>query len=250
MKIIISESQHRRLFEEEQKVLHIPGIRIFGDDWDNLQRFLESKGNPLYSINGDLFLNPYKDKIESFGNLVSVEKNLYYTGSNDLTSIGKLTSVGGTLDIQGSKNLTSLGELTSVGDSQTSLEIYANLNLSNCVNLTDLGKLTSLRAGLNLNGCKKLTSLGNLTSVGDNTSMGGMFLIGGYLSLNGCESLIDLGNLTSVSGNMTLSSTNIESFNKLKYVGGYLDLKNSVIKKIYSEEEIRNMVNVGGEIIM
>jgi len=250
MKIIISESQHRRLFEEEQKVLHIPGIRIFGDDWDNLQRFLESKGNPLYSINGDLFLNPYKDKIESFGNLVSVEKNLYYTGSNDLTTIGKLTSVGGTLDIQGSKNLTSLGELTSVGDSQTSLEIYANLNLSNCVNLTDLGKLTSLRAGLNLNGCKKLTSLGNLTSVGDNTSMGGMFLIGGYLSLNGCESLIDLGNLTSVSGNMTLSSTNIESFNKLKYVGGYLDLKNSVIKKIYSEEEIRNMVNVGGEIIM
>ena len=250
MKIIISEAQHKRLFEEEQKVLHIPGIRIFGDDWDNLQRFLESKGNPLYSINGDLFLNPYKDKIESFGNLVSVEKNLYYTGSNDLTSIGKLTSVGGTLDIQGSKNLTSLGELTSVGDSQTSLEIYANLNLSNCVNLTDLGKLTSLRAGLNLNGCKKLTSLGNLTSVGDNTSMGGMFLIGGYLSLNGCESLIDLGNLTSVSGNMTLSSTNIESFNKLKYVGGYLDLKNSVIKKIYSEEEIRNMVNVGGEIIM
>ena len=250
MKYIITESQHRRLFEEEQKVLHIPGIRIFGDDWDNLQRFLESKGNPLYSINGDLFLNPYKDKIESFGNLVSVEKNLYYTGSNDLTSIGKLTSVGGTLDIQGSKNLTSLGELTSVGDSQTSLEIYANLNLSNCVNLTDLGKLTSLRAGLNLNGCKKLTSLGNLTSVGDNTSMGGMFLIGGYLSLNGCESLIDLGNLTSVSGNMTLSSTNIESFNKLKYVGGYLDLKNSVIKKIYSEEEIRNMVNVGGEIIM
>ncbi len=250
MKIIISESQHRRLFEEEQKVLHIPDIRIFGDDWDNLQRFLESKGNPLYSINGDLFLNPYKDKIESFGNLVSVEKNLYYTGSNDLTSIGKLTSVGGTLDIQGSKNLTSLGELTSVGDLQTSLEIYANLNLSNCVNLTDLGKLTSLSAGLNLNGCKKLTSLGNLTSVGDNTSMGGMFLIGGYLSLNGCESLIDLGNLTSVSGDMTLSSTNIESFNKLKYVGGYLDLKNSVIKKIYSEEEIRNMVNVGGEIIM
>jgi hypothetical protein len=252
MKIIITESQYKRILreEEEQKVLHIPSLRFFNKDWDLLQKFLERKGNPPYSIGGNLFLNPYKHKIESFGNLISVEKNLYYTNSNDLTSLGKLTSVGGTLDIQGSKNITSLGELTSVGDSQISLELYANLNLSDCVNLTDLGKLTSLRAGLNLSGCKKLTSLGNLTSVGDNTSMGGTFSIGGYLNLIGCKSLIDLGNLTSVSGNMSLSSTNIESFNKLKYVGGYLDLRNSVISKKYSEEEIRNMVNVGGEIIM
>jgi hypothetical protein len=250
MKIIITESQYKKLMEEELKVLHIPSLKYFNNDWNSLQEYLESERNPPYSIGGNLFLNPYQHKIESFGNLVSVEKNLYYTSSNDLTSLGKLTSVGGTLDIQGSKNLTSLGELTSVGDSQTSLEIYANLNLSNCVNLTDLGKLTSLRAGLNLSGCKKLTSLENLTSVGDNTSMGGEFSIGGYLNLIGCTSLIDLGNLTSVSGNMSLSSTNIESFNKLKYVGGYLDLKNSVISKNYSEEEIRNMVNVGGEIIM
>jgi hypothetical protein len=250
MKIIITESQYRRLFEEEQKVLKIPSLKYFGFNWNRLQKFLKSKGNPPYSIGGNLFLNPYKHKIESFGNLVSVEKNLYYTSSNDLTSLGKLTSVGGTLDIQGSKNLTSLDELTSVGDSQISLELYANLNLSDCVNLTDLGKLTSLRAGLNLSDCKKLTSLGNLTSVGDNASMGGAFSIGGYLNLIGCTSLIDLGNLTSVSGNMSLSFTNIESFNKLKYVGGYLDLKNSVISKNYSEEEIRNMVNVGGEIIM
>jgi hypothetical protein len=250
MKIIITEAQYKKLMEEALKVLHIPSLKYFNNDWNSLQEYLESERNPPYSIGGNLFLNQSQHKIESFGNLVSVEKNLYYTGSNDLTSIGKLTSVGGTLDIQGSKNLTSLGELTSVGDSQTSFEIYANLNLSNCVNLTDLGKLTSLSAGLNLNGCKKLTSLGNLTSVGDNTSMGGEFSIGGYLNLIGCTSLIDLGNLTSVSGNMSLSSTNIESFNKLKYVGGYLDLKNSVIKKIYSEEEIRNMVNVGGEIIM
>jgi len=217
MKIIITEAQYKKLMEEELKVLHIPSLKYFNNDWNSLQEYLESERNPPYSIGGNLFLNPYQHKIESFGNLVSVEKNLYYTSSNDLTSLGKLTSVGGTLDIQGSKNLTSLGELTSVGDLQTSLEIYANLNLSDCVNLTDLGKLTSLSAGLNLNGCKKLTSLGNLTSV---------------------------------SGNMSLSSTNIESFNKLKYVGGYLDLKNSVISKNYSEEEIRNMVNVGGEIIM
>ena len=75
MRIIISESQHRRLFEEEQKVLHIPDIRIFGNDWDILQRFLETKGNPPYSLGGNL--NLVGLKIESLGNLVSVEHDLY-----------------------------------------------------------------------------------------------------------------------------------------------------------------------------
>jgi hypothetical protein len=70
MKIIISEAQHKRLFEEEQKILHIPDIRIFGNDWDILQRFLESKGNPPYSLGGNL--NLVGLKVESLGNLVSV----------------------------------------------------------------------------------------------------------------------------------------------------------------------------------
>lgn len=41
MKIIISESQHRRLFEEEQKVLHILGLKIF------VSNTIESKINDV-----------------------------------------------------------------------------------------------------------------------------------------------------------------------------------------------------------
>ena len=113
MKIIISESQHRRLFEEEQKVLHIPGLKIFGNDWDALQRFLESKGNPLYSLGGNL--NLVGLNVESLGNLVSVQDDLY-AYDTPLKSLGKLTSVGGLMDLSNTQ-IESLGDLSFVGGS-------------------------------------------------------------------------------------------------------------------------------------
>ena len=113
MKIIISESQHRRLFEEEQKVLRIPDFRIFGNDWDVLQRFLESKGNPLYSLGGNL--NLVGLNVESLGNLVSVQHDLY-AYDTPLKSLGKLTSVGGLMDLSNTP-IESLGNLSFVGGS-------------------------------------------------------------------------------------------------------------------------------------
>ena len=111
MRIIISESQHRRLFEEEQKILHIPDIRIFGNDWDILQRFLETKGNPPYSLGGNL--NLVGLKIESLGNLVSVEGDIY-AYDTPLKSLANLTSVGGLMDISNTP-IESLGNLSFVG---------------------------------------------------------------------------------------------------------------------------------------
>ena len=113
MKYIITESQHKRLFEEEQKILHIPDIRIFGNDWDNLQRFLESKGNPPYSLGGNLDLVGLK--VESLGNLVSVEHDLY-AYDTPLKSLDNLTSVGGLMDLSNTP-IESLGNLSFVGGS-------------------------------------------------------------------------------------------------------------------------------------
>jgi len=113
MKYIITEAQHKRLFEEEQKILHIPDIRIFGNDWDILQRFLESKGNPPYSLGGNLDLVGLK--VESLGNLVSVEHDLY-AYDTPLKSLGSLTSVGGLMDISNTQ-IESLGNLSFVGGS-------------------------------------------------------------------------------------------------------------------------------------
>ena len=111
MKIIISESQHRRLFEEEQKILRIPDFKIFGNDWDILQRFLESKGNPPYSIGGNLDLS--NSDIKSLRNLTSVDGNLDLSHSS-IESLGNLTYVGGNLnllytEIESFENLISVG---------------------------------------------------------------------------------------------------------------------------------------------
>ena len=158
MKIVISESQYKRLIEteEEQKVLRIPSLKFFNDNWFQLQEFLEKKGNPPYSIGGNLDLR--KTPIESLGNL---------------------QSVGGDLDLR-----------------DTSIEF-----------------------------------LENLTSVG------------GDLDLYNTP-IESLGNLQSVGGFLDLQGTYIESLGNLQSVGGDLYLYETPISEKYSEEEIRQMVNV------
>ena len=98
MKIVISESQYKRLIEteEEQKILKILSMEIFNNDWFLLQKFLEKKGNPPYSIGGDLDLSDLP--IKSLGNLKSVGRNLYLQ-ETPIESLGNLTSVGGDLTL-------------------------------------------------------------------------------------------------------------------------------------------------------
>ena len=96
MKIAISESQYKRLFEQEEYVLQIPSLEYFNNDWDLLQKYLKSKGNPLYSIGGSL--NLFGTSIESLGNLTSVGGSLDLEGT-PIKSLGNLTSIGGYLDL-------------------------------------------------------------------------------------------------------------------------------------------------------
>jgi len=110
MKIIISEAQHKRLFEEEQKVLHLPSAKVFGG-WDELQRYLELKGNPPYSIGGDLLLQ--NTSIKSLGNLTSVGGILRLRNTS-IESLGDLTHVGGNLFLENTP-IESFGNLKSVG---------------------------------------------------------------------------------------------------------------------------------------
>ena len=114
MKILVTESQYNRILkeEEEQKVLHIPSLKFFNDDWDLLQKFLESKGNPPYTIGGNLVL--FGQPIKSLGNLISVGGYLDLDNT-PIKSLGNLQSVGGYLDLRNTQ-IESLGKLTSVGD--------------------------------------------------------------------------------------------------------------------------------------
>ena len=115
MKIVISESQYNRILKEKekQKVLRIPSLKFFNDDWFKLQKFMERKGNPPYSIGGNLDLVGLR--VESLRSLVSVEKDLY-AYDTPLESLGNLTSVGGLMDLSHTP-LESLKNLTYVGGS-------------------------------------------------------------------------------------------------------------------------------------
>jgi hypothetical protein len=164
MKILVTESQYRKILseEKEQKVLRIPSLKFFSEDWDLLQKFLKHRGNPPYSIGGDLDLR--ETQIESLGNLQSVGGYLYLEGT-PIKSLGNLTSVGGTLNL-----------------------LYTSIE-----------------------------SLGNLQSVG------------GYLDLE---------------------DTPIESLGNLQTVGGNLFLERTPLSMMYTEEQIRQMVNVDDKIYL
>jgi hypothetical protein len=69
------------------------------------------------------------------------------------------------------------------------------------------------------------------------------------LYLRGSE-IESLGNLTSVGGRLDLFNTRIESLGNLTSVGGNLGLRRTPLLKKYSEEEIRSMVEVGGEVYL
>ena len=59
----------------------------------------------------------------------------------------------------------------------------------------------------------------------------------------------DVGNLT-VNGDLNFRESKIRRLVGVKEVTGYLDLEDTPISKKYSEEEIRQMVNVEGNIFM
>ena len=162
MKYIITNKQYNLIKESEESILRIPTLSLFDNDWDLLQRYMEKKGNPKYSIEGDLNLR--ETPIESLGNLQSVGGNLYLY-ETPIKSLGNLQSVGGDLDLDG-----------------TPIE--------------------------------------------------------------------SLGNLQSVGGNLYLFRTPIESLGNLQSVGGNLGLVGTPISKKYSKQEIRDMVNVNGEIYL
>jgi hypothetical protein len=70
MKYIITESQYNLIKESEELILRIPTLSLFDNDWNLLQRYMDKKGNPKYSIGG--YLNLDGTPIKSLGNLQSV----------------------------------------------------------------------------------------------------------------------------------------------------------------------------------
>ena len=134
-----------------EKLLKIP-YAVF-NDWNQLQQFLERKGNPKYELVGDVDLGNRKD-ISDLGNLVRVYGSLYLYNSS-IKSLGNLQYIGGDF-VSYKTPIKSLGNLEYVG---------GNLDLSftpfkSFSNLVRVGGFLDLRF-------TPIKSLGNLEHVGD-----------------------------------------------------------------------------------
>ena len=81
------------------------------------------------------------------------------------------------------------------------------------------------------------------------TSLPSGLNVGGYLELTGTP-ITSLPSGLNVGGYLSLSNTKITSLPSDLKVGGDLDLSNTPLSKKYSEEEIRQMVDVKGKIYM
>ena len=224
-----------------RKIESLGNLTSVGGYLDLSNSKIESLGN-LTSVGGGLDL--FGTNIRTLGNLKSVGGNLFL-GNGVIKSLGGLTSVGGDLELQNS-SIESLGDLTSVGG-----DLYLKHS-----GIKSLGNLTSVGGKLILNGTN-IESLGNLREVGRDLdlfnvkmiSLGNLTSVGGNLNLYYSETE-SLGNLREVGGNLDLYKANIQSFGNLKKVGGDLNLEKTLISKKYSEEEIRQMVEVGGKIYL
>jgi hypothetical protein len=119
-----------------------------------------------------------------------------------------------------------------------------------------LGNLISVEGNLDLRG-SSIFSLGSLTSVGGNLilyktpieSLGNLTSVGDALHLYSTQ-IKSLGNLISVGSVLDLYSTQIKSLGNLTSVGASLDLRDTPISKKYSEDEIRDKIEVGGRIYL
>jgi hypothetical protein len=107
--------------------------RFFGNDWNQLQEYLISKGNPRYALQGNLDLSGRKD-IPSLNTLVRVIGDLILNNTS-LESLGELRVVEGDMRVKYSKNLKSLGKLERVNQN-----LYLKYSF-----VDDLGNLTSVK---------------------------------------------------------------------------------------------------------
>jgi len=123
--------------------------------------------------------------------------------------------------------------------------------------IESLGNLVRVEGDLNLYNCLKLQSLGNLEYVGGDLdlsisnieSLGNLKYVDGNLDLYRTD-IKSLGNLKYVYGNLDLSISDIESLGSLVRVSGDLDLLTTPLSEKYTEEKIRDMVEVVGFIDM
>ena len=127
MKYILTEEQ----FEKVKKTDLVINYDVFSNDWNVLQKFLQKRNNPPYTLIGNVLLNDTETK--TLGSLVNIIGDLNIKNCPILT-LGNLMYVSGVLNAKDSK-LESLGNLIYVGDTIN----LGGTNIKSLGNLSHVG---------------------------------------------------------------------------------------------------------------
>jgi hypothetical protein len=165
---------------------------------------------------GDLILN----STNTLGDLTSVDGRLVLNNCN-FKSLENLKSVT-SLEIRNCPNLKSLNMLK-----------YVNILVISETSIENLGVVTFAEM-IDIQHCPNLESLGNIKSAK-------------YIRIMNCLNLKSLGKLESVE-NLFIQNCPIKTFGELKSVGENLNIMQTPLSKKHNENEIRKMINVGGDI--
>lgn len=131
-----------------------------------------------------------------------------------------------------------------------------NLDLSE-TQVRSFDSLKRVGGTLDLMLSKRIKSLENIEFIGDDLegdysglqTLGNLKYVGGYTSISH-TSIESLGNLEYIGKGLYSVSSKLQSFGNLKKVEGNIVVFGSPIAKKFKEEEIRQQIDVSGEIIL
>jgi hypothetical protein len=239
MKLIITESQYRRLIEseeEEPKLYNFSSskeYKIYKDEpelWDDI--FLRKKKKDGINYTGYYIKDNIiiKDDVTELEYLVKVDGDLDLTNSK-IKSLPMLSEVSGRFDLSNNESIKSLPELVKVG-------IMIDLYGSNVTSLPKLKEVGNIYLKFS-----KIESLPSLKKIG-----GGL-----YLSYENTEKeypLKNLPKLREVGFDFVLSyNRNITSLPSLEKVGGGLDCFKSTISDLSKLESVGFNLDIGSTYI-
>jgi hypothetical protein len=238
MKIIITEEQYRLIVESENKgrLMTIPGEMLTDkesfDKFYNLYQDNKDRKNYIgIKVIGALNLSGGRYGMRINSSVIKfcdelIEVNGYLrVVDNYAINLPKLKRVDDDITLSMTE-IRELPELEYVGESM----YLHNSGIKSLPMLKYVGSSLDLRNG-------SIESLPILEKVGN------------YLDLAGTK-IKSLPMLEEVGGYLNLFANPIESLPRLKYVDGALNLKYTPLSKTTTEEELRNKINVGGEIYL
>ncbi len=249
MRIIITEGQYKLIKENEEYIEQIKNlIETFDVDNINLAfqiaKGLKIKQSEILKEYAELFnifrLNPTRHNLIKISNITTYtfrEKrvpDILFRLPN-LTSIefdSRIKNLDNLVSFNGGISILPFAEIESIPN----LEYISEYFSAPQTDIESLDKLRYVGGNLILSR-SRIKSFPRLEEVGNSL----------YLFQSNIESL---GNLTSVGGSLYIRDSKIESLGNLKYVGSNLDLRNTPLSKTTTEEEIRNKVEVKGNIYL